>query len=162
MPIVSSAVSIGHAQRDGRRYITETHTDHLGGTHEREFLADPDADLDALLAQHALELEVGLRDAQLAEIEQALFSGSNPFPAGNADFDHVTRALALGWLLARHIDDPAEQIVKVAPLMSAVSDAEMAAIGMSVEQIAGIRERVAAAVNIKAQIDSYNAAVAGD
>lgn len=159
MPVVTSSLSVGHAQRDGRRYVTETHTDHLGRVHEREFLADEGTDLHALLAQHAAELDRTLRETQLGEIEQALFAGVNPFPPGNADFDYVSRAQALGWLMTRHIDDPAEQIVKVAPLMSAVTDAEMAALGMSSEQIAGIRARVAAAVNIKAQIDAYNAAV---
>jgi hypothetical protein len=159
MPIVTSSFAVGHSQRDGRRYVTETHVDHLGCVHEREYLAAPDADHAALMATHAVTLQQQLRDDELLTIEAALFAGINPFPPGNADFDYVTRAQALGWLMARHINDPAEQIVKVAPLMAAVSDAEMAALGMSAEQIAGIRARVAAAVNIKAQIDAYNTTV---
>jgi hypothetical protein len=159
MPIVESSFAVGHAQRDGRRYVTERHTDHLGRVHEREYLAAPDTDHAALLAAHAATLQQQLREDELLVIEAALFAGVNPFPPGNADFDYVTRAQALGWLMARHIDDPAEQIVKVAPLMSAVTDGEMIALGMSVEQVAGIRARVAAAVNIKAQIDAYNATV---
>ena len=31
MSIVSSSYTVGHAQRDGRRYVTERHTDDDGG-----------------------------------------------------------------------------------------------------------------------------------
>lgn len=160
MPIVSSTHTLGHAQRDGRRYVTERHTDHTGRVHVREYLAAPGVDTDALMAAQAAALGEQLRADQLTQIESDLFErGVNPFPANNGDFDHVTRAEALGWLLGRHIDDPAEVIVKVAPLMAAVTDAEMLALGMTVDQVNGIRARVDAAVQIKAQIDAYNASL---
>lgn len=39
MPIVSSTHIAGHEQIDGRRYVTETHTDSGGGVHRVEYLA---------------------------------------------------------------------------------------------------------------------------
>ncbi len=70
MPIVSSGYVIGQPQVDGRRYITEVHTDHLGASHLREYLADPGADYDAILtasaARMANDLAEGEADALLA------------------------------------------------------------------------------------------------
>lgn len=160
MPIVESKFEVGQPQRDGRRYVIERHIDHMWREHEREYLAAIDADFESILAESAKGLDASLKRDQLAEIERLLFAGINPFPAAGADFDYVTRGEALAWLLARHLDDPAEQIVKVAPLMSAVSDDEMIALGMKSEQVVSVRARVGAAVNIKAQIDAYNASVA--
>jgi len=35
MAIVASESIVGHLQRDGRRYVREVHTDHLGAVHDR-------------------------------------------------------------------------------------------------------------------------------
>lgn len=37
MPIVSSTHTVGHAQRDGRRYVVELHTDSTGKVHRVEY-----------------------------------------------------------------------------------------------------------------------------
>ena len=37
MPIVSSTYEVGHAQRDGKRYVTEYHTDSTGFVHRIEY-----------------------------------------------------------------------------------------------------------------------------
>lgn len=159
MGIISSEYLAGPPQVDGRVYVTEKHVDHLGHEHTREYLADLTIEPADLLAQHAAELNETLKQSQLASIEETLFSGGNPFPPDNGDFEYVTRAEALGWLLARHIGGRAEQIVKVAPLMSAVSDSEMEALGMSAETILTIRARVSSAVAIRNQLLAYNESV---
>jgi hypothetical protein len=59
VPIVSSTCLVGHLQRDGRRYVIERHTDHLGAVHEREYLApfgQTEPERDALLAQSAIDI----------------------------------------------------------------------------------------------------------
>lgn len=64
MSIVSSTHTEGPAQVDGRHYVTETHTDHLGGVIEFEYLAAVGADYVAIRTARAASLE-----AQLAEAE---------------------------------------------------------------------------------------------
>lgn len=56
MAILSSTFAVGHAQADGRRYVTERHTDDAGGVHEREYLAALGADHAAIAAAYAVEL----------------------------------------------------------------------------------------------------------
>jgi len=52
--IVSSTFVVDdHAQADGRRYVTETHVDGNGESITLSYLANIDADYDAILAAHA-------------------------------------------------------------------------------------------------------------
>jgi hypothetical protein len=62
--IVSSTFVAGHAQIDGRKYVRETHTDHLAVLHIIEYLSAVGADNDAILAAHAIRLAIILRDTQ--------------------------------------------------------------------------------------------------
>ena len=64
MSITSSTHTEGPAQVDGRHYVTETHTDHLGETYALEYLAPVGADYVAIRSARAVSLE-----AQLAEAE---------------------------------------------------------------------------------------------
>lgn len=70
MSIVSSTFSIGHAQIDGRKHVTEQHTDHMGGVHTAEYLASVGTDYVAVAAARAPQIE-----AQLAEAEAAALLG---------------------------------------------------------------------------------------
>jgi hypothetical protein len=53
MAIVSSTHVVAHAQIDGRRYVTETHTDSDGGVHVVEYLAAVGADYVAIRTARA-------------------------------------------------------------------------------------------------------------
>lgn len=64
MSIVASTHVVGPAQVDGRHYVTETHTDHLGEVYALEYLAPVGADYVAIRTARAASLE-----AQLAEAE---------------------------------------------------------------------------------------------
>lgn len=71
MPIVSSSHVVGHAQRDGRQYVTETHTDDAGAVLVVEYLAEAGADHTAIR-----NARVAAMNEQLAEAEaQALIDG---------------------------------------------------------------------------------------
>lgn len=54
MAIVSSTFTAGPAQKDGRRYVTETHTDSAGGKHLRSYLAAVGADHQAIANARAV------------------------------------------------------------------------------------------------------------
>lgn len=157
--IVESSYVVGPQQVDGRRYISELFTDRAGKNHMREYGPVSELDYAALLTLHAVELDVELRVTQLLQIEAALLAGQNPYPAAKADFDYVTRAESLGWLLARHFNDPAETLIHFASLVDLAEDAEFLILGVPQAMIDAVRARVAGAKAIKAQIDTYNAAV---
>lgn len=67
MPITSSVLSTGHAQRDGRRYVREIHTDHLGVQHVVEYLWDGVSDQNATMAARAVRIAEALAAAEYAE-----------------------------------------------------------------------------------------------
>lgn len=60
MPIVSSTHAVGNLQADGRRYVTESHTDDVGVVHSVEYLAAVNADY------------VAIRDVRVAQINEQL------------------------------------------------------------------------------------------
>lgn len=62
--IASSAHALGHAQADGRRYVVETHTDHLGVAHRVEYLAAVGTDTAAVMTARATQLEARLAEAE--------------------------------------------------------------------------------------------------
>lgn len=74
MPIVSSTHVVGHEQVDGRRYVTESHTDSEGVVHRVEYLAAVGTDyvavrealrsldLESLAGRPIQEIFVGLAD----------------------------------------------------------------------------------------------------
>lgn len=54
MSIVSSNFTVGVAQRDGRKYVTEVHTDNVGIPHIVEYLAMANADFTAIMNARAI------------------------------------------------------------------------------------------------------------
>ena len=68
MTIISSTFAAGHAQIDGRRYVTNTHTDHLGVQHKREYLASVGADHAVIAAAQGPQVEAELAEAEAAAL----------------------------------------------------------------------------------------------
>ena len=64
--IVSSVIALNNLQVDGRRVIEELHTDDQGNQYTFDYMADPDTDINAVLAQRADDL-----NAQLAAQAQS-------------------------------------------------------------------------------------------
>lgn len=149
MAIISSSLVVGHAQADGRRYVTETHIDHLGIEHRFEYgPVGAEVDCDAVMAARVVELAETLRAAEFAHIEAELLAGRNPFPADAADFGWCTRLEALQYVFASLLPRPAREVAHLAPLVAAVSDEELAANGFSSEQISALRARAAELIEL--------------
>ena len=68
MSIVSSEHAVGHAQRDGRRYVTETHVDSEGVTHAFEYLAAQGTDYVAVRNARAAALAEQLAQQEIDEV----------------------------------------------------------------------------------------------
>lgn len=69
MAIVSSTYAVEQPQIDGRRYVNEMHTDHLGNVYRIGYGPVPDTtDYAAVCAARAVELEQALADAEAAQV----------------------------------------------------------------------------------------------
>jgi hypothetical protein len=64
MPTVSSTHTVGHAQRDGRRYVTEAHTDNTGTVFAVEYLAAVGTDYVAVRDARATAISDQLAEAE--------------------------------------------------------------------------------------------------
>jgi uncharacterized protein YyaL (SSP411 family) len=58
--VLSSSYTVGHAQRDGRRYVSERHETDDGQVIEQSYLAATDADYEAILQDHAAQIDASL------------------------------------------------------------------------------------------------------
>lgn len=64
MSIVSSTHTLGHAQADGRRYVTERHTDSMGAVYVVEYLAAVGTDYVAVRDARAVVIADQLAEAE--------------------------------------------------------------------------------------------------
>jgi len=67
MPIISSRIAEDSRQIDGRRWVREQHTDHVGVVHEIVYMAEVGQVVD--LAASATRLDVRLTEAEIAANE---------------------------------------------------------------------------------------------
>ena len=68
MPIVSSTHSVGHQQADGRRYVTEQHTDDIGAVIVVEYLAADGADYVTARDARASAMNTALAEREATEL----------------------------------------------------------------------------------------------
>lgn len=65
MSIVSSTYTVdAHAQIDGRKYVTEMHTDSVGDVHRVEYLAPVGADYTAIMNARAVVISNALAQSE--------------------------------------------------------------------------------------------------
>lgn len=141
MSIVSSSFSVGHAQVDGRHYVVETHTDHLGVLHLREYLADVTADCAAIAADYAVRLAVTLAEA---EFEDRLGNVITPIAP-----QHQTIVQFAARLRARFLGSEREDTARIATWILAKLDGGQitstqirSVFGLTVPQYAALEARL--------------------
>jgi len=67
MPLLSSRIAEDSRQIDGRRWVREQHTDHVGAVHEIVYLAEAGQVVD--LAASATRLDAQLTETEIAANE---------------------------------------------------------------------------------------------
>lgn len=106
MSIVSSIFIAGHAQIDGRRYVVEEHTDHVGTVHRREYGPVEDSvDKAALLVVNAVQLVEQLAEQEFADRITAV----KPLA-----LDHQTAAAFAARLRERYRSMEREDLARIA------------------------------------------------
>ena len=66
---MSFTVQVGHAQKDGRKFVLEVHSDAQGEFSRLEYLADPAADFDAIAA---VREPILLESSAQSQLDQAI------------------------------------------------------------------------------------------
>ena len=72
MPIVSSVIAEDSRQIDGRRWVREQHTDHVGVVREAVYMAEAGQIID--LAASAARIDAQLMEAEIAANEAEVLS----------------------------------------------------------------------------------------
>lgn len=67
MSIVSSVLSVGAAQADGRVYVAESHTDHLGKVHRVSYLTAGNADHTAAMNARVANITLNLAEVEFLD-----------------------------------------------------------------------------------------------
>jgi|SRR5579859_987671 len=121
--IVSSTIAdVGGTQVDGRKYVTEHHTDLVGVVHSVTYLADSGADYNAILAANAAALEQSLPAAELqANIGQI----STVYPPV-VTLQYTTQAAVNAEVRTTYAGATALTAVLLGEYLSALADADLA------------------------------------
>lgn len=65
---MNSSYVVEHEQRDGRKWVTETHIDDVGERHVARYLADRNTDYDAILSARATEIADRLVNEEIERV----------------------------------------------------------------------------------------------
>lgn len=151
MAIVSSIIENVGEQRDGRRWVHEKHTDQLGEVHERQWLAEPDEDLDAALAGYAEAISGALREAEIgANMAQIKTEGS----LAEVSLEHSTIAQNRAQLREEYRNATRTEAMMIGDYLNTFSDVQLqAAFGLTAGQAANLRaNKLTPAANAAATI----------
>lgn len=152
MPIVSSAVIEDAAQIDGRRFITERHTDHLAMHQFVRYLADAGADVTAALSARVAMLDGHSREGEIALNVQRVLAGQ---PAATLTTAYSTFDQLRVVLRALYQAGSGEVIGRMAVFFQSLTDAQLRSVfSITQGQVAGLRTR------LQARIDALNALLA--
>lgn len=151
MPIVSSSVSSEGTQRDGRRWVHEAHTDHLGFVHARAYLAANGENVQENLAAYAVLIEARLTANEIAaNVASVVAFGSQAttvlnYSGAAANF----AALRVAYQTATRIE-----AVMIGDFLSSLTDANLRnAFNMTAQQVTNLRSaKLTPAANLAASI----------
>jgi hypothetical protein len=137
MAIISSVIESIGEQRDGRRWVHEKHTDHRGEAHERQWLAEPDEDLDAALAGYAEAISDTLREAEIgANMAQIKAEGS----LAVVGLEYSTIAQNRAQLREEYRNATRTEAIMIGDYLNTFSDVQLqAAFGLTAGQAANLR-----------------------
>lgn len=138
MIIKSEIISLS-PQADSRVYVRECHTDHSGGRHYVEHLAESGSDHSLLMIQRVPQLEAQLQQTEL-DRWLAVVRDGQPIPADGCI--HVTRDQAMGYVFRSLAFDPDPQaLYKASWMVPYFTDTELSALGFDATQITAIRTK---------------------
>lgn len=147
MSIIASAVIADHPQAGGRRRVTEAHTDHLGGVHRVEYVAQAKVDVQAAMAARAPLIEAELAAAEIgANLERS---------AGDWSFRHCNRAQVAAAIREKFKTAAGIDALLLAERIAPLTDAQLkAAFGLNDAGVTALRAKL---TNQVAKLDAARA-----
>lgn len=150
MPIVASVIVEDAPQMDGRRWVRERHTDHLGAAHDVLYLALAEADAEAIMAARVSAIEAQLAAAEIAANVEEAASKAEP----TLSFEHSSRAALNAALRERYRTSEQVEAVIIGAYFAQRPDDEVAAafgLDTSDPEFAALRSRLAAKLALMQQ-----------
>lgn len=137
MTIVSSETVETSLQADGRRYVREHHTDHLGVVHPRTWLAGAADNLAAALSEYATRLLDILRDREIAEnVAAVLANGSTAVTT----FQHSTAGENRTALRAAYLTATRVEAIMIGDFLNSLTNTQLQTLfGMTNTQVNTLR-----------------------
>ena len=151
MPITSSVLTQESAQADGRRWIEEVHTDHLGLRHVYRWLAAVGADANAVMAARVARILEQLEAAEIeANVSAVLARGSEAVTS----LDYSTAAQNFAVLRVAYQTATRVQAVMIGDFLSSLTDAQLrTAFSMTQTQVNNLRaNKLTPAANLATSI----------
>lgn len=151
MTIASSVLREDALQTDGRRRVTEAHTDHLGAVYLRTYLATGGFDAAAQLAARAAEIETQLADEEfgrdLDRITQRLFTGLTT--------NHLTLAQLRTRLRAYYVQATPLEVCVLATFFLTLSDAQLQSLfSVTAGQLPALKARLQTRADLLISLDA--------
>ncbi len=139
MSIVSSVIASDSAQKDGRRWIRELHTDHVARVWERNYLAQSADDANAALSAYAILLNADIQAQEIgANVAQATSIGS----LATVSLVYTTAAQNFAGLRAAYLTATQTQAIMIGDFLSARTDAQLqTAFGMTAGRVTTLRSQ---------------------
>jgi hypothetical protein len=137
MPIVSSVLTTESAQRDGRHWIEERHTDQVGVVYPIRYLADAGLDTNAVMTARAVQIGNDLATAEAnADLERIKANGSlATVTTVYAALSDVRAALRSAYLTATRTD-----AIMIGDFLSTLTDAQLQTLfGLTAGQVTTLR-----------------------
>lgn len=116
--IVSSEITGNNLQADGRRVITEIHTDSEGGRHRYSYMANIGVDIDAVMTTRVARVESAIKGR---EIEDFISNGADP----NYTVKFVTVGVLLTKTLKYFLQNKSIEAFSIIPLIDSLTDTQI-------------------------------------
>ena len=151
MPIVSAAITAVNPQADGRRWVTEAHTDQLGTIYTVSYLAGASDDLQAAMTARMASLGADLTNGEItANINAILLNGS----LAALSFNYSTPLQNRAALRQAYQGASRQDAIMIGDFLSSLTDAQLqTAFGLTAGQVATLRaNKLTAAASAAAAI----------
>ncbi len=150
MAIVSSVISEDSVQLDLRRAVIEHHTDHLGGLHAVNYLAEAGADVAATMNARVAQIEAGLADTEVQRNIGNILSNNS----GAITTQHVTVDVFSAAVRELFLEGSGEDIGRLATWLLTLSDARLRGVfNISQGEVAALRSRLQTRADVVANLD---------
>ena len=151
MAITSSVIQNDAPQADGRRRVTEAHTDHLGVVHSRTYLADAETDVVAALAPRASQLVAELADAEFARNLTRILARQTT----GLTTQHLTLAQLRQRLRAFYQTADRLEVCLLAAFFLTLTDAQLQSLfGVTAGQLPALKARLQARADVLTALES--------